>query len=459
MARQGLRSGVVLILSMLVLVILSMLCVGIAAQSTVNLQNANNQRQAALALASAHSGLEILRYYLSDITIAGSVAPENRLSVIATSLQENLSAGEVTNLAVQYDETNNILTIPSVIVDSTTGQSFSATVSYGGDFDTVTAQITGMSGPVQKRVGVSFNFATIGNSIFDYGIATKGPLHMQGNAEVEGYNEAIEGNVYIESLNTTQALSMIGKSEIAGDVSIVNSLANVDISNASSVAGAKGDAALDHVHIGVPPCDFPTPHTEPFLQYVEVTFDPANDPTDNVTLTNIKIPAGANPAFSGNVVIRGIMFVEAPNVIQFTGNAEVTGIIVCDGDLAYPSSENRLEFTGNVNSYGVAALPDEGFADVKGQTGTFILAPGFGVSFGGNFETVNGVIAASGIEFFGNAGGVIYGSVVNYSDSPATLEGNTDLVFNRSGVQENPAGFEPSKIIQFLPSSYSEPPF
>ncbi|GAH97279.1 unnamed protein product, partial [marine sediment metagenome] len=72
---------------------------------------------------------------------------------------------------------------------------------------------------------------------------------------------------------------------------------------------------------------------------------------------------------------------------------------------------------------------------------------GFSVSFGGNFETLNGAIAANGIEFFGNAGGTIDGSVINYSGSPMTLSGNSDLFFNRSGTDQMPAGFGPEIIL------------
>jgi hypothetical protein len=109
-----------------------------------------------------------------------------------------------------------------------------------------------------------------------------------------------------------------------------------------------------------------------------------------------------------------------------------------------------------VDSHSVSELPDQEFSELKQETGTFLLAPGFSVSFGGNFATINGVIAAGGVNFFGNAGGTINGSVVNYAETPMELDGNTDLIFNRSGTDKNPAGFEPSKILTFQPSSYSE---
>jgi hypothetical protein len=105
----------------------------------------------------------------------------------------------------------------------------------------------------------------------------------------------------------------------------------------------------------------------------------------------------------------------------------------------------------------VTELP-ESFGDLRNDTGTFIMAPGFHVSMGGNFGTLNGCIAANGVEFFGNAGGIIGGSVLNYSDQPMELSGNSDLYFNRTGETEIPSGFEPvlNIVIKYDPSAYDE---
>ena len=70
-------------------------------------------------------------------------------------------------------------------------------------------------------------------------------------------------------------------------------------------------------------------------------------------------------------------------------------------------------------------------------SGLFVdLVPWRIASFGGNFVTpLCGAIAANGVEFYGNAGGTIYGSIINYSDTDMILSGNNDLFFNRSGRQ------------------------
>ncbi|MCK5173706.1 MAG: hypothetical protein KAR47_09965, partial [Planctomycetes bacterium] len=217
--------------------------------------------------------------------------------------------------------------------------------------------------------------------------------------------------------------------------------------------------AIDnHVFTGVPPTEFPLPNSGHFEQYVgDEVIDIDTDVSSDATYSNIRIAAGTNPVFSGNVILEGIVFIESPNVVTFTGSTNVTGIIVGDGDVTDNSGENLLTFLGNVSSASVADLPDEdNFEAMQDETGTFVMAPGFNVSFGGNFGTLNGAIAANGIQFFGNAGGTIAGSVLNYSDTPMTLGGNSDLYFNRSGITEVPAGFEPEIILHYDSTSYNE---
>ncbi len=457
--------GVVLIISMIFVLVFSVLAVSMASLSGTNLQISDNHHKANSALSAATSGLEIMRYHLDGISIPESVLAEDRLATVATKLQNNLASAGMTNFTVSYNAATDTLTIAEVTLDSQSGQTFSATLiyAYPGNFDMVQMDTFGSSNQLNRKIRTNFNFTVVGNPIFEYGIVTKGALAMDGNVDVEGLNEDIEASVYIEGLSAiaTDALTMSGKSEIAGDVSIYNPSASVAVGDSSSVGGGAGDDAMDHIHIGVPLCEFPVPNVEHFESYVgDNTLDPTIDYTTitNITLENVRILAGTNPHFAGSTIIKGIMFVETPNIVEFSGNATIIGIIIGDGDLDAPSAENQLLFTGSLESQTVSELPDEGFDDIKEETGTFILAPGFSASFGGSFDTLNGTIAASGISFYGNAGGTINGSVLNYAETPMTMDGNTDLIFNSSGTAETPAGFEPYQVLDFVASSYSEIP-
>jgi len=96
------------------------------------------------------------------------------------------------------------------------------------------------------------------------------------------------------------------------------------------------------------------------------------------------------------------------------------------------------------------------FAAVKQQTGTFVLAPGFGVTFAGNFSAINGAIAADQLTFTGTAEGLVRGSVIGLRDITTRVGGNVDIFVDRSNADPNPAGFlKPFALIP-QPETYQE---
>jgi hypothetical protein len=88
--------------------------------------------------------------------------------------------------------------------------------------------------------------------------------------------------------------------------------------------------------------------------------------------------------------------------------------------------------------------------------GSFILAPGFGLEFVGNFGTVGGGMAADEFKFTGNAGGLVRGMIINYSDSAFTLTGNSRIRFDRSSSPDIPPGFSLPQRIVLRPDTYVE---
>jgi len=276
-------------------------------------------------------------------------------------------------------------------------------------------------------------------SVFDFGVATKGPLHLAGNIELEGVNVSVESDVYIVSENSNMALEMIGNSHISGDVFIVNPFGTVNIQGGdASIGGETVPEALDHVFTGIDPVEFPVPNPSYFEHYV---VEDINYPSGETTFENIRIPPNTNPTFPWGVTMTGIVYIETPNIVTFTGSVTITGIIIGNGNINDDSGTNRIDFLGPVDSSPVTELPPQ-FGGLRDETGTFIIAPGFSLSFGGAFATINGAIAANGIQFYGNAGGTIDGPVLNYSDTPMELSGNSDLFVNRSNTAQIPAGFD-----------------
>ena len=455
--KRILRKGAALLMSMIVLATLSVWAVSIYSISGVNVQLADNQCKADGARAAAESGLEVVRFWLSQVSVPGTTPSNLVFSVFASSLQQELNESDVSNIAPSYDLASTI-TIPTVTLDSGNGQSFTAQV-VKVSAETVRVRVTGHYGSLSKTIQADYKLDTRAHNVFDFGVATKGPLSLAGNIQLEGVNISVESDVYIESENSLLALSIIGNSQIAGNVNIANPLANVFLQGGQAgIGGETGPAAVDnHVKFGVAPTEFPTPNPQHFEHYVTNVIDSSTDTKTDATYENVRIAANTNPNFTGNVTLNGVVYIETPNVVTFTGNAAVTGIIVGNGSLEDNSGVNQVNFLGGVVSNPVSDLPDETkFAGIKGETGTFMVAPGFHLSFGGNFNTLNGAIAGNGIEFFGNAGGIIKGSVINYSEHEMTLSGNSDLYFNRSGLVEIPAGFVPEIILKYLPGSYSE---
>ena len=449
------NSGAVLIISMIFVVIFSALAVSMATMSGTNVQIAENHRKADLARACAESGFDVIRYWLNRVSISGTTAEDLRFDQIADSLQDELTGESITNVTTSCNDST--ITIPSVTLDSPGEKSFYGIITKL-DNETLQIDITGVYGSITRTIRANYYFGERAHNVFDFGVATKGPLSLSGNIELEGVNVSVEASVYIESENSNLALSIIGNSQIAGDVSIVNPIANVDLQGGQAgIGGETGQDAIDnHVSFGAPESEFPEPDTTQFESFV-TPLDPNMDTSSDATLENIRIPANTNPTFSGQVTLKGIVYVETPNVVEFTGGADITGIIIGDGDIEDNSGVNQIIFRGNVDSHPVTDLPEEvQFEGLHDQTGTFVMAPGFHVSFGGSFSALCGAIASNGVEFFGNAGGTINGSVINYSDEEMTLSGNSDLYFNRSGTTEVPAGFVPEIVLEYNPSTYSE---
>ena len=451
--------GAALIISMIFVLVFSALAVSLAAMSGTNVQIAENQRRANRARACAESGAEVIRSWLNQVYIPGNTPTNLWFQQVASSFQS--AANEISSVTTTYD--SSTITIPTVILNSTEGLSFYALMTpkpTASDPNVLQVDVTGVYGSIKRTIRVNYNFGTRAHTVFDFGVATKGPLHLAGNIELEGVNVSVESDVYIVSEIDPLALSIIGNSQIAGDVHIGNPDGTVDLQGGqASIGGETGQDAIDnHVTFGVPPTEFPVPDPGYFESYATNIVDSSTDTSADATFENITIVAGTNPTFTGHVTLNGIVFVETPNVVTFTGDTTITGIIVGDGNLEDNSGTNQINLTGSVESFPISQLPAESqFDGLHDETGTFVLAPGFHLSFGGNFTTLNGAIASNGIEFSGNAGGIINGTVVNYSDETMSLSGNSDLYFNRSGATEVPAGFVPEVVLHYDPTSYCEP--
>jgi hypothetical protein len=446
------------LLSIIILAIGSSLTVTLACLANTNLQNANDLHSANNARTTAESGLEIMQFLMRDINLGGvGDTGTERINALWNYMRTKATNEGMTsvNLTAYPTASTPYIFLSPVILGSNSNEFF-----YGYLFaktnEVIRMYVMGYSNSILRTVYVEYDLVETAHTAFDYGMATKGPLKLQGNILLTGVNISVESNAYIESMSDILALEM-QNSQIAGHVKIVNPMGMVDLSGGqASIGGETGADALNHVSIGVEAASFPTPNPTVFKSYATTDFTASS--TTGGVIENVLVKAGTNPKFSGTTTIRGVMYIEQPNVVEFKGGVDITGLIVAEGDLHDDSETNKIIFGGSVDSTSVSELPaDAKYSGLHDETGTFIMAPGFSLSFGGSFGTLSGAIVGNGIEFFGSAGGIIQGSVINYSQNKMELTGSSDLFFNRSGLDEIPAGFIPEVRVVLDRDSYSEP--
>ena len=459
------RSGMVLIISMLFIVIFSVFAVSMASMAGTNVQMASNQRKGNKAFLNAASGMEITRYILANVQNVqkGSTSGET-IGSLYTAMQSLVSDQEMSGVTVIYNGSGPIQV-------RSTNCMFSSQISSVDD-STIQLSTTGYGSSgsaIRKTVGCRFTIETgtagAANPIFGYGIATKGNIEVSGAAKVLSINsDPNESDVYVDASGDTKSLTMSGSGCVIGEVSIVNpSTDAVSLTGCITIGGesiptwwdTKWGGPFDdddinilnkcHVYPGMPPQDFPVPDPESFKHYVT-----GSTPISGVvsggpyTLTNPHITGDTE--LTGNYTINGVIYIEPGCKVVFSGSVIINGMIVAAGDYQNPLSGDEIEFRGHVTCNGVENLPSGSqFDALREEKGTSILAPGFRLKIGCTFDSLNGSIVGSGISFTGNPQVTVGGTVINYDQSkPLKLCNSTCLRFDHSNVDmtKNPAGFE-----------------
>ena len=447
------RRGAALILSMIFVVVFAALAVSMAGMSGTNVQIADNQHKVNGALTSAESGLDVMRYWLSRVLIPSSTASSDYLAAVVDILQTDLAANDISNITVNGDGS-----ISAVALDSATGRTFEGRIQADASDSTIMyAYITGTCEGITRTIRVQFDIQPYEFPIFNYGLATKGPLNFPGNPTVTAVNSAWEADMFVESSGSDIGVSVGGNTNFDGDVNIGNPDANATFGGDVQIAGDHGQEAIDnHIFIGMETPEFPEPDVNHFLPYATGgVVDSSTDLSKGITLTNATIAAGTNPVFEGSVIVQGILLIESPNRVTFGRNMALQGIIVAEGAVDNPDPEtNRIDFLGN---FGTAPYPPgPEFDAIRNELGASLIAPGFATAFGGNFSTLDGVMAVSGVHFYGNASALIKGTIINYSDTPTVVEGNVTMNFDRASSTKIPAGFDLYRELDYDPSSYTE---
>lgn len=458
MSKEKLRhrqAGIVYILAMVLLTVFSSLAVAYASFSNTTLRTAENMSSVQDARMQAEGGLTHLTMVLSELTLSAGATGQAMMDDLASSLTSRLN-GTANLQGAQVAYNGETITIPSIAMGS--GKAFYASITRVNN-TIVRLAVTGSDDDVSRTVSMDFNLATGRSAVFDYGIASKSPIRMTGNARVRGANSPAEANMLSATYNSDEAFKLTGNCNLEGDIYMSNPDAYVSLTGNVTIGGENNWSGNieDHIHIGIGEVEFPEVDPTVFEPFATNVVDSSTSTSGNKTFTNIRILANSNPTFSGNITLKGVIFIEEPNNVHFSGNVKITGVIVTQdaGENNYDS--NKIKFTGNTTVKGVEELPDTAeFQGLRDLPGAFILAPGFGLQFTGNFGTVSGAMAADEFKFAGNAGGVVHGPIINYSDSEFKLTGNSNLIIDRSDVPDIPPGFASPGKFEPNPNSYVE---
>lgn len=451
------RHGLSSVLAMLYLVLFSTLAVGFAAATSMNSQISRNERALQQADSAADGGMQFIRYQLGSMTIPPGTQTSQLLSAAATSLATQLNGtSNMGGNTVQV--TNGAIYIPSATswttVDPTVGTRFRAMITQSGQFLVATVDGAGTNSSVAKAIQMQFQLAPKAGAILDYGVATEGTLATAGATVIQGLTDPTKGSVLSADMTSATPIIIDGKS-VSGDISIVNPSGNISVSGAS-VGGTTNPALmLTHEHVGVPAPTFPTIDTSMFTAYATTPYSGSGN------CNNCYIPASTNPKFT-NGQINGVMLIQAPNNVTFTGNTTITGVIVSQSGSSAPafnSSTNTISFSGNVSATPINQMLTSNpaySASLVQLTGSFMLVPNFSVSMTGDFGTVGGSIAAGSISMTGNAAGTVQGSVIGMQDVPMMLNGHASITISSTGTTNFPTGMNFGNDYTPLPGTYIE---
>lgn len=436
-------------MALIFMILLSMLAMSMSNSSVMDLTKTVNHQDRTNARMAAESGMKMSLYWLRDLRLPGDTTSATFVTNMATVLGNRINyTYSLSGQSVFVEE--GAVKIPSVNLPF---GSFQSRFSYISD-GLARLQVTGMYQGSVSYITLDLSLVKRRPVVFDYGLASMGQITIKGFAKIVGLNDPTEGSVLSATESHLDAIHVEGSALVSGDLYTTGDNSYAVLGGSAAIGNTCDPAEFSaHIHNGVElPPDFPNIDMTSLLPLAVNTYTG----TEGDVLTNIRIPAGTNPTFNHDMVLNGIIYIEAPNRVSFEGSATLNGIIATEAN--HPDiAACQLDFRGNVNAYGVDVLPDTPeFADVKLQTGTFILAPGFGVSFAGNVDALNGSIAADQLTFLGTAGGIIRGSVIGLQDYPTIVGGHVEIKIDKANQDQSPAGFVKSIALEPIVSTYSE---
>lgn len=443
--RPARRRGIASVLAMLYLLVFASLAVGFYAQVNIAAQVSRNERHLHQAQVAAESGWAFMRHELRRLDVYH--VPENELLTQVFDCLWLRMAG-TGNLAdgvqvVGKSAAGDAILIPkdeNAVIPLGNGTGFRCKITRPTGRQLV-LKVTGYSlggtgRGSRKAIEVDCLPAQIEAPLLSYGMAARGPVEIAGGGVVRGAVDPAFGSVLVAaSTSPTAEVTVTGTSVISGDVYLTKLLGTVVLSSGASIGGTTEPALREtHIHKGVPAPDFPVLDTAVFAPHATNTYTPGL-----ATYNNIRVPAGANPTFGSGVTINGVCYIETPNVVTFSGDCVLRGVIASKAPYSGGPSTNVIDFKGKASAYDASSLPPE-FGAVRGFTGSSVVTPGFHVKFSGGYAAISGTLASSQLSFSGQAGGAITGHVVGVDNQKLYVGGNSEVILQKPAKPGWPAG-------------------
>jgi hypothetical protein len=380
------RRGLSSMLAMLYLVLFGALALGFYAQVNTSVQIAKNEQQVIKALLAAESGVQFMRYHLASVQMPASTQPPQMLQELYNDLSAQLDGSpNMAGKKVGFDgSTIRIPSDPNAFIAATPlnkgnlGFNVTITALSGNIMCTVSGR-AGMSvtTTAQRGVRLEFRRESFPPSLFNYALASRGRIVMQSGSVtgLAGFSNDSIATIF-SAKTTNPAVSMSG-GMIGGEIhATARNLVNVTGGN---VAGSTNPTEIMTKYVKVVDApEFPEIDTTVFIPYAKNPYV-----AGSTVLKNVRIPANTNPHITGGR-IEGILYVEAPNRLDFRGNTVLAGFIVIENKGT--SNQNVIDMRG---SFTQQLLPPGPEFDVMRDTkGIAILAPTTSLVISGAVDSV-----------------------------------------------------------------------
>lgn len=454
------RRGAVAVMALFIILVLTTMAVALCSGSVLELRKSSNGTEVIHARLAAESGLDYMKHAMLNMRLPYNTTSATLMAQLRLALGKQLDRTSTIGQGT-VTLTGDTVAVPSARLQQGTFTSQISLVS-GANPPACRLTVVGWCGQVSRSLSMRVDASPRPADVFNYGIASRGKIYVTGSATVEGVNSPAEASI-LSMRAEPVAIEAGGSATITGDLFVTG--ANSDyvlLRGGGLTVGGCSDVdqiLRDHVFLDVNAADFPALDNSQITPYATNLVDSSTDFSHGGTFTNIRVKAGTNPTFGQDAIINGVIYIEAPNTVTFGAKATINGIIVTADGGNFPQSSCQIDFKGQASAPGVSALPNtQEWANLKRQTGTIILAPGFELNFRGTTNSINGTVAADKINFGGTSAveGRVNGSILGLKDNLMTLKGNTTIRLSRSTSSTPPAGFRHPIGLFPSPSTYSE---